>query len=244
VLAGTARYPPRFRLGRIGKPSAVSSEQRFCSRYVTLRLVPWSHGCSPPSAPEPPRGFTTAPGSPLTAYRLLLSIAPPVRLRFHGHATAVHEDDFPFVLPFVQNAGLEPILLRGARCVGDPAIVNISDPGGVPFNVNIGIGYFPLKAFTSGMESFYAIQHLFSVQIGATIKHIKLRASNRVEPGGILRSDRIKQPDYRAYYLLFFSIRIHTFLKNSLRFQEGYTGQEQVTGISRPDQWATRHDDR
>jgi hypothetical protein len=63
----------------------------------------------------------------------------------------VHEDDLPGAGLFLQKGRFQPVLVHGARSVGDAAFVNVGDPSCIAADVDVGFGHVFVGALAGGV---------------------------------------------------------------------------------------------
>jgi hypothetical protein len=74
-----------------------------------------------------------------------------VLLSGHRDAGAVHEDDLPGPCLFLQEGRFQPVLVHGARGVGDAGFIDVGDPRGVATDADVGLGHVLVVPLAGGV---------------------------------------------------------------------------------------------
>jgi hypothetical protein len=125
-------------------------------------------------------------------------------LRRIWDASAVHEDNFPGGSLFLQESRFQPLLVYGARTIGDAPFVDVGDPSRISADVNILFGYVPFVSLALGMLRLDEVHECFSAESGASFEYAKVWSNHRVELRDILGADCIEDCANRFYDLTLF----------------------------------------
>jgi hypothetical protein len=94
------------------------------------------------------------------------------------------------------------LLIRSGRSVGDAALADVSDPGCVAVDMDVGFGHMPLKAFACGVHAFDQVHEGVTIEPHSVIKDVKTWHDNAVEFRKIIIVGSCEERTHDFYDLL------------------------------------------
>jgi hypothetical protein len=98
----------------------------------------------------------------------------------------VHEDDPPGACLFLQEGRFQPVLVHGARGVGDAAFIDVGDPRDVAANVDVGVGHVLVVALAGRVLGFDGTHDGVAVESRAIREDVEVRCYDGVELRDVL----------------------------------------------------------